>query len=274
MKADAVYFIKRKGGVITLYEKNLKEYKRLEKEIEKMQEELQRLPEGKLICSYEGTKSKWYRSDGHQKTYIPKKELSLACQLARKKYLTLKLDEFQKEKRALGFYLNHHTSVSKADALLTETSEFQKLLFGQFAPVSKEMEEWKNTSYEKNMTYPERLVFKSISGNLLRSKSEMMIDMLLFQHQIPYRYEGALKLGNIVCYPDFTIRHPVTGKIYYWEHFGMMDNKEYASNAIQKMRTYAENGIVPGIHLITTYETQENPLDSEWIEKLMEYYFL
>lgn len=227
-----------------------------------------------MICCSDGTKTKWYRSDGHQKTYISKKNFTLAGQLARKKYLTLKLDEVQKEKRAIGFYLNHHTSVSKADALLAESSEYQKLLSGQFALVSNELEEWKKSSYEKNNTHPERLIYKSISGNLLRSKSEMMIDMLLFQHKIPYRYECVLKLGKTVLYPDFTIRHPVTGEVYYWEHFGLMDHKEYASNALLKLQTYAENGILQGIHLITTFETQENPLDSEWVERLIEYYFL
>lgn len=252
----------------------MREFKRLEKESEAIQKELLRLPEGKLICCYDGTKSKWYRSDGHQKTYISKKDFTLASQLARKKYLMLKLDEVQKEKRALGYYLNHHTSVSKADALLTESSEYQKLLSGHFALVSKELEEWKNTPYDKNLAHPERLIYKSISGNLVRSKSEMLIDMILFQHKIPFLYECALKLGNTVIYPDFTVRHPITGETYYWEHFGLMDHPSYASNAILKLQTYTENGIVPGIHLITTFETQENPLDSEWVERLIEYYFL
>ena len=226
-----------------------------------------------MICCHDGTKSKWYRSDGHQRMYIPKKDFDLASQLARKKYLSLKLDEVEKEKRALGFYLNHHASVSKADALLTESSEYRKLLSGQFPILSTEIEEWKKTSYKKNNMHPERLIFKSISGNMVRSKSEMMIDMLLFQHNIPFRYEGALKLKDTVIYPDFTVRHPMTGKFYYWEHFGLMDNQEYASNAAYKMHTYVENGILPGIHLITTFETQENPLDSEWVERLIEYYF-
>lgn len=53
-----------------------------------------------------------------------------------------------------------------------------------------------------------------------------------------------------------------------------MERQSYASDNILKLQTYTENGIVPGIHLITTFETQENPLDSEWVERLIEYYFL
>ena len=100
-----------------------------------------------------------------------------------------------------------------------------------------------------------------------------MIDMLLYQNQIPFRYECALTLGNTLLHPDFTIRHPATGEYYYWEHFGLMDQPVYASNAFSKLRLYAENGILPGIHLITTYETLEHPLSMEMVEKIIKYYF-
>lgn len=263
-----------KGGIITLYDRILYEYNRLGEESEELKKEISSLPDGKLICCHDGTKSKWYQSNGHQKTYISKKNHLLAEKLARKKYLTLKMEELEREKRALGFYLNHHTSAGKADALLTESSEYQKLLSGQFVPISTEIKQWQSSFYEKNNLHPERLIYKSISGNVVRSKSEMMIDMLLFQHKIPFRYECALTFGDAVVYPDFTIRHPITGKIFYWEHFGLMDKPEYAANATCKIRTYTENGILPGINLITTYETQDNPLDSEWVEKLIEHYFL
>ena len=79
-------------------------------------------------------------------------------------------------------------------------------------------------------------------------------------------YECALPLGESVVYPDFTIRHPITGKTYYWEHFGMVDNPVYAKKAISKMELYMSHQIYPDIQLITTYETKEFPLVPETIE--------
>ena len=58
-----------------------------------------------------------------------------------------------------------------------------------------------------------------------------MIAMLLHLNAIPYRYECALSLGGVTLFPDFTIRHPGTGALYYWEHFGLMDDPAYAKNA-------------------------------------------
>lgn len=134
--------------------------------------------------------------------------------------------------------------------------------------------EWSAASYERNPLHPEQLLHKTVSGERVRSKSEAMIAMLLHLNAIPYRYECALSLGGVTLFPDFTIRHPGTGALYYWEHFGLMDDPAYAKNAGSKLSLYAANGIIPSVHLITTYETKAYPLNAGMIEHLISYYFL
>ena len=188
------------------------EFKQIDNQINFLKKKLQELPAGKLICSKNQSRYKWYQSDGHSKTYIPKANRKLA--------------------------------------------------------------DWMNSPYEHNPYYSERANHDSISGNTLRSKAESMIDMLLYIHHIPFRYESPLQLKDKVIYPDFTIRHPQTGEFYYWEHFGMMDDPTYSKNAYLKLQQYNACGIVPSIQLITTYETSEHPLSTEQIQKIIEYYFL
>jgi len=53
----------------------------------------------------------------------------------------------------------------------------------------------------------------------------------------------------------------------------MMDDEEYARNAYAKLQKLNSFGIIPSINLIVTYETKENPLSPEMIEKIVEYYF-
>ena len=107
----------------------------------------------------------------------------------------------------------------------------------------------------------------------VRSKSEAMILMLLEQRHIPYRYESKLHLGNRDIYPDFTLIHPQTGKMLYWEHFGMMDDAKYYRDACAKLEFYLSNQIYPLDQLIVTFETKENPLTTEKIEKTIQLYF-
>lgn len=262
-----------KGGR-AIYGKMLEESKRLDKELVLLEEELRKYPEEKLICARDKNRYQWYRSDGHQKKYIPKKERGLAETLAVKKYLMCKKEDLLSEKRAIEFYVRHHKEdVGKAEKLLNDIP-YQELLKPYFKNKSEELSEWMNSSYENNSKYPEQLIYKSCSGNLVRSKSEALIDMLLYTKKIPFRYENALQLGENVIYPDFTIRHPKTGEVYYWEHFGMMDNQTYAKNVFWKMQLYNLHGIVPSVRLLTTFETKEIPLNIELIEEIISFYFL
>lgn len=263
-----------KGGFI-IYQRMLSEYQRLEEQIKQVEAYLDSLPDGKLICSQNQGRYKWYSSDGHVRTYIPKKDRFFAEQLAIKKYLSLFLEDLVNEKRAIQFYLNHHHMQSgKAERLLSSDSGYQELLSGYFTPLSQELADWMNEPYQSNPSHPEHLIHKSFSNHFLRSKSEAFIDYLLYTNKIPYRYECALTLGDVTFFPDFTIRHPRTGKIYYWEHFGLMDHEEYAKKVYAKLRHYADHQIIPSINLITTYETKDNPLDPEMIQKIIQYYFL
>ena len=80
-----------------------------------------------------------------------------------------------------------------AEQLLTEPSEYQKLLSPFFKPISEELLDWQNSPFTQSKEYPEQLKIEACSGNLVRSKSEALIDMFLFKNKIPFRYECELK---------------------------------------------------------------------------------
>ncbi|MBQ7839841.1 MAG: ATPase [Lachnospiraceae bacterium] len=251
----------------------LDEKQKIETQIDSIQSQLKNFPKGNFFCSQNGRHYKWYRSDGSTHTYIPKKKRHLAEQLALKKYLTLLSNDLLREKNAIDFYLRHHHP-SEADKMLTEMPEYQKLLSPYFQPLSQELLNWAQSPFESNPKYPENLTQKASSGNLVRSKSEALIDMALYVNKVPFRYECALQLGTTIIYPDFTIRHPQTGEYFYWEHFGLMDDPTYCKNVCSKLQLYASYNIIPTIQLITTYETKEHPLNAKIIEKIVQDYFL
>ena len=87
----------------------LSEHQRLTEQIKVFEKQISELPEGKLVIAGNGEYNKWYLSDGKHSTYLPKNKRFLAEQLALKKYLTLQLEDAIHEKRALDFYLRHHS---------------------------------------------------------------------------------------------------------------------------------------------------------------------
>lgn len=215
----------------------LAEQARLKEQIKDLEKQLRNYPEGKLICTRNNNRYKWYVSDGHTQTYIPKKNRRYAEQLAAKKYLSSLYEELMQEYLA-------------------------------------ELYNWMHAPYDSNNNFPEQQIHKTLSGNMVRSKSEALIDMALFTNKIPFRYECVLHLGEAVIYPDFTIRHPKTGVIFYWEHFGLMDDPIYCKNACTKLHLYATHNIIPTHQLITTYETKAKPLTSDVIEHIIRNYFI
>lgn len=249
------------------------EKQRLEEQIKLIESQLEQLPEGKLICKRNDKRYKWYYNKDGKQIYIPKKERSFAEALAARKYLECLHEDLIHEKNAIEFYIRHH-KYSNAENLLTQMPEYQELLSPYFKVLSEELNEWQKSPYNYCTKYPEKLKHKTASGNIVRSKSEVIIDMALYKHKIPFRYEAPLVLGDEIFYPDFTIRHPHTAKEFYWEHLGKMDDKKYANNALVKLRYYIEHGIIPGEQLIITYETLEKPLSVETVENVIKEYFL
>lgn len=259
---------------ISFYETMFLQQKQLQQKLTDIQKQLQQLPEGKLICTRCGNRTKWYRSDGHTKTYIPKDQKPYASQLAIRRYLLEKQKEYQTNLDALAYYFRHDSYNSgKAEQLLTYDSAYHSLLAEHFQPVSQELQTWESSPYNKNKNYPEQLKHKTCKNEFMRSKSEAMIAMSLYVQKIPYRYECELKLGSITLFPDFTIRHPETGEIFYWEHFGMMDKSEYVKNASDKISLYMKYGIYPNDKLLVSYETQKQPLSTEQIQRLLQFHF-
>jgi hypothetical protein len=232
------------------------------------------MPEGNLVITQYQKRYKWYMRINNSNLYLPKSKRSLAEELALKKYLVLRLNDIIQEKKAITLYLKHRSNGSEKSEQLLLNPPYHNLLAPFFNPLSEKQLAWSKAPYTQNSMYPENLIHKSLSLNKVRSKSEVMIDSSLFLNKIPFRYECLLQLDGVYTFPDFTILHPQKDKIYYWEHFGMMDDPLYAKKAYEKLELYASNGIFPFDNLIATFETKDAPLSMDLVEKIIHYYFL
>lgn len=256
-----------------LYEKIKQEVQRVSGKINETEKQLAQFPEGHLSCLNNGPYTKWYHVLPGGREYIPKKDRNLAEQLAYKQFFDAHLQDLKREQDALQAYLSHYQNPSLKTEILMENSQYTQLLTNVCKTINQEMAEWAKAPYDRNTAHPEYLRFKSVSGNIVRSKSESFIDQALYMRGIPFRYEAALTINDITLYPDFTIRHPYTGNLWLWEHFGMMDSEPYIQKTLQKLRIYFSNGYIPTINLITTYESQKHPLDMETVMEVVQHYF-
>ena len=124
----------------------------------------------------------------------------------------------------------------------------------------------------KNKFYEERLIHRTARGELVRSKSEVIIANALYYHHLEYIYEPELVLGEHTKYPDFKVVDDDTGEEWLWEHCGMMEDPRYRKRWEDKKAFYEKNGIEEGRNLIVTYDVN-GAIDSHAVEAIIQEYF-
>lgn len=233
------------------------------KKIQELETQIAAAPEGRIYSRIIHGKPRYYHWKNGKQAYINDSNHKLALALAEKHQNQKRLAQLKRELKAAEAYQkayeqnkpNYHPESEGLLALLAE--------------LQKEITDWENQEYEKNPApYPSKHPTLK-PGEFVKSKSEAMIAILLRIRGIPYLYEKKL----FESYPDFTIKHPITGKIYYWEHFGMLDKDEYCRKAGLKLMRYLADGINTASCLIVTSEDNEHPLTVSKIMAVIDFYF-
>lgn len=246
----------------------------IDAQIVKLQRMIKKIPGGEIICTNSGKYSKWYEKSDNGLIYIDKSRREYAERLVLKKFYSMKLRALEQEKQVREWFLKHYDQhISSAPDTLFASRAYCDLLSASIKPRQLVEREWLDSPFEKCRDHMEQLTRIAPAGIYVRSKSEVEIASALFNHKIPFRYECMLNLGEAYFFPDFTIMHPKTHKLIYWEHFGIMDDPQYIRKTAHKIEIYALHNIVPSINLITTYETLEHPLAIDVIENMIDQFF-
>lgn len=110
-------------------------------------------------------------------------------------------------------------------------------------------------------------IYSTQKGDMVRSKSEVIIANQLYHSGLEYTYEKDLEYAGGKLRPDFTVVTP-NGKIIYWEHLGLLGTEEYDCSWLRKKRIY--DNYFPG-QLKATYEgTTISTSASQMIKDLLQ----
>jgi hypothetical protein len=117
--------------------------------------------------------------------------------------------------------------------------------------------------------YVEGLIHKTSSGLIVRSKSEVIIANMLYEHKISFEYEKMIEEDGHRCIPDFTFED-ASGDTIIWEHLGMLDNPAYKQAWDKKLEFYHSIGFVEGENLFTTVDHENGGFDSTEVAAIIE----
>lgn len=109
--------------------------------------------------------------------------------------------------------------------------------------------------------FEEKLIHRTIRGEMVKSKSEVIVANILERMNIEYFYEKPLNICGKTYIPDFTLRYQ--GRIAYLEHLGMLNDKEYKNSWHNKKENYENAEISESLgNLIITEDGLDGSLDA------------
>lgn len=120
---------------------------------------------------------------------------------------------------------------------------------------------------------------KTLRGEYVRSKSEVIIADRLYLAGIPYLYEVNHTNHDIygepyVVQPDFKILNKRTRQVFIWEHLGKLGDNDYCTISLPKINDYIRDNLIPGKNLILSLESLNCPLDVQVVNTLIESFLI
>ncbi len=239
--------------------------KELERLINETEQELRMAPEGRLRVAQRRNQYYVVTERGDTKgRYLSKKEMPLAASLAQRDY-NQKLLKLCREKLAvLNLFLDEYDydeigrvydELKSARRCLVRPKEMS---WAEFASV------WQEEPYVGKGIPEGTFHYETRRGELVRSKSELIIANTLMELGVPYKYEHPLKLKNgRTIFPDFTVLPIGQRREVYLEHYGMMDDDGYRDSFFLKHSTMIQNGYIPGVNYIMTFESEKHPINTK-----------
>ena len=250
----------------------------LEEETDKLIGRVEDYPEGILRISKKWNKYQYYHrssSTDIRGKYIPRKDHSLAIQLAQKDYDGKLLEVLKEQQKAIERFLKDYDPEATQKVYEKLTEARRQLVTPEFLSDEEFIKQWQNEPYDKLGFGKTDAEFYTARGERVRSKSEILIADALYRHNIPYRYEyPVFSHGVLIAAPDFNCLNVRLRKDYYWELLGMMGKEEYADRNVKKIEKYTLADDFDENRLILTMETEKKPLNTKVIEEKIKRYLL
>ena len=257
-----------------LYDESMRRLQELELIYIQIQNRMKKYPEGKIRIIKNKNKMQYYlRKDAKDKSgvYLSKKEEKKIKIYLQKKYDMEVLKSVDEEIKNLKRFIEKGPKNIQIQNVYSECAKEIKEHILPIDITDKDfIEEWLAKPYEKKEISDDMPMYITEKGERVRSKSELNIANILYNMNIPYKYECPLVLSSgYVIHPDFTILDIRRRCEVYWEHRGMMDDEGYLKHTMQRIKDYIREGIMVGDRLIITEESSFMPLGTDEIKKIV-----
>ena len=242
--------------------------------IENIEKRLKSLPAGWINIRYQNGKTFYYHAKYKSKDrFLTKADAVLIRQLLQKRYLKEVLKAAKNELAALSKMLSLYPEELPEELYEKLPEELRAGVEPVILGNEQDVREWMAEPYVGKPFKEGAPVYKTIRGERVRSKSEVMIADRMFFRGVPYKYECPIMIEGQVIHPDFSMKRRSDNKLIYHEHCGKMDDPEYVNDLVERVNLYNQAGILQGDRLTFSFETADKPLDNRVIDRLIDEFF-
>ena len=228
-----------------------------------------------LVCANDNVCYLYHMTSDGKRVYLGKDKEDEIRNLSKKAQYTKMLSAARKEMSQIVRCLkalNSGSGITDIDDVYPSLNEVIRKKVGPFTMTD---DGFVNKWLKKNSYLRDRKQLsgqnKTLKGEYVKSKSEVIIADRLTYYGVPYVYEvtTAKDAFDEMRSPDFLVLNKRTKKEYFWEHLGRMGDPQYAAKNQVKMEQFARQGIIPGKNLIVSFECSERPLSTEYVDSII-----
>lgn len=239
----------------------------------KIDREISNQPDGKIHIIISGGREQYYLRENPKDKggkYISQKDEASISKYLQKQYNSRAVKILEKEIENIRMFMQKSEYLKLRELFSKYTDKSKKMINPIDMSDAEYLKQWDEKPFLTKGISDDLAYFVTERKEHVRSKSELIIANTLFSMGIPYKYECPLRLSSgRVVYPDFTLPDVKRRCDIYWEHRGMMDERDYAKNAVLKCKEYERDKIFIGDRLFITEETANSPLGTHEIKALI-----
>lgn len=231
---------------------------------------LKGLPRGALYLNHNKGHDYFFMQNEGIRTYLGDASSPEVQQLQQRKYLETAIRQIDVNCEAMSSFLKKYADVDPFTISQTLPKAYQSLPDSCYDIANRrDLDKWEKAPYKKYDGFPEQLTKRTLKGEYVRSKSELVIANSLFMNNVPYHYEEVVRLSDKLYYPDFRLGVRRTGKRKIWEHIGKSSDSDYLRKNTYKLADYLEKGLVIWEDVILTFDDIYGNIDAKLIDDII-----
>ena len=122
--------------------------------------------------------------------------------------------------------------------------------------------------------FPQDLVLQTASGELVRTRGEIIIANTLDSFGLSYVYEWPKLIAGTLRWPDFTVLHPKTKEEITIEYMGRYDDPGYREKNNPRLEEFFGEGYILGQNLLIFMDDADGIINSKKIYNAVKAYFV